>query len=457
MIRKSFIFSLLACLSVTNISYAGCLQTFGVGSAAKGQAEAVSAKANDPYAVYYNAAGLSQLERPTVTGTYNLYDAEGKIKHFEVNSTLTGDKNLMEGMASTKTNSNGEPLSTPTMGYAMPINRNWSFGVAAYSPYGMRVLWKHNPYQNPAALYAWESTYYRTVVNPSVAYKINEALSIGFGTSLGHSISHAGKTLPVNPSTMVAIPTALKMEAEDSFNYSFNAGVLYKLNNSVSMGLTYRSVTYTDFEGDVYLAGKKMSEVEMKYDHPASMQGGVRFKVMDDLEIETDLVWTEWNVNDRQVEKLSHFVDPVTEARFKALNGGSLAFDHNRSWNNTIQYKLGTEWTATKDLTLRAGYTYDPTPVPDDTFDIGWPDTDRSIFNLGFGYVITQNWSVDSALQYVRSTPMRKVSGSTELNHNYGAIVQAATGGQIPASTVNTKMEMEGLMVAYSLSLNYKF
>lgn len=457
MVKKSFIISLLACLTTANASYAGCLQTFGVGSAAKGQSEAVAAQANDPYAVYYNPAGLTQIERPTVTTTFNLYDAEAKIKHFEVNSTLTGDRNLMEGMSSTKTNSNGEPLFTPTMGFAMPVNKDWSLGVAAYSPYGLRVLWNHDPYKNPAALYAWESTYYRTVINPTAAYKISDALSLGFGVSLGHSISHAGKTLVINPSTMVKTPTALKMEAEDSFNYSFNAGVLYKLNESVSMGLTYRSATDTDFEGDVYLAGKKMSDVEMKYDHPASAQGGIRLKVLENLSIETDLVWTGWNVNDRQVEKLKNFVDPVTEARFKALNGGSLAFDHNRSWNNTIQYKIGTEWQATKELTLRAGYTYDPTPVPDETFDIGWPDTDRSVFNLGLGYAINDSWSIDSAFLYVRSTPMRKVSESTELNHNYGAIVQAGTGGQIPASTVNTKMEMEGLMAGYSLSVNYKF
>lgn len=455
MLKRSFIFSLMAFLATVGSSHAGCLQTFGVGSVAKGQAEAVTAKADDPYAVYYNPAGLTQIERPTVTTTFNLYDAEGKIKNFQVNTSLKPGVNLMQGMASTKTNSNGEPLFTPTMGYAMPINKEWSFGIAAYSPYGMRVLWNHDPVANPAALYAWESTYYRTVVNPTAAYKVNDNFSVGFGVSLCHSISHAGKTLPVNPETMSKSPTALKMEAEDPFNYSFNLGMLYKFNDSVSMGLTYRSVTLTEFEGDVYTAGKKMSEVEMKYDHPASAQAGIRFKVLDNLSIETDLAWTEWNVNDKQVEILKNFVDPVTEAKFKALNGGSLAFDHNRSWNNTIQYKIGTEWQATKDLTLRAGYTYDPTPVPDDTFDIGWPDTDRSIINLGLGYVINNNWSIDSAFQYVRSTPMRKVSGSTELNHNYGAIVQAATG--IPASTVDTKLEMEGLMVGYSMSVNYKF
>lgn len=67
-----------------------------------------------------------------------------------------------------------------------------------------------------------------------------------------------------------------------------------------------------------------------------------------------------------------------------------------------------------------------------------------------------RKWSLDTALQYIRSTPMRSVSGSSELNHTYGKIVESMTQGLIPESTVDTKLKMEGLMVAYSLTMNYK-
>ncbi len=447
MIKRSFVFTLLALFAAADASYSGCIETFGVGSTAKGQAEAVAAQADDPYAVYYNPAGLVQIKRPTVSVTFNLYDAEGKIKDFEVNSSLTGNANL-NTMGPSRMHSTGEPLVTPTMGFAMPVNDKWSFGIAAYSPYGLRILWDHNPYKNSTALYGWESTYYRTVISPTAAYKVNDKLSLGFGTSLGHSISHAGRTLPLNPLTGAMGQTALKLELEDDFNYSFNAGILYKPSDDISMGLTYRSVTNTDFEGDAYVAGKKVATVDMKYDHPQSVQGGIRYKFTSDPAVETDLVWTNWDINRMQNEKTA------------LVAGGTIV--HERYWENTVQYKIGAEWQATESIKLRSGYCYDPTPVPTETFDIGWPDTDRSIYTIGLGWTITDSWSLDTALQYIRSTPMRNVSGSSELNHLYGSLIEQYTKmnpaiPDIPADTVNTKLKMEGLMVAYSLSLNYKF
>lgn len=447
MIKRSFIFTLLALLTAANTSYAGLVQTFGVGSAAKGQAEAFAAKADDYSACYYNPAGLTQIESPTLSASVNFYDAEGKIKDFEVNSSLTGNANL-NTMGPSRMNSSGDPLFTPTMGFVMPVNDAWSFGIAAYSPFGLRVLWDRNPYKNSTALYAWESTYYRTVINPTAAYKVNDKLSLGFGVSMGHSVSHAGRAVPMNPLTGALGLTHIKMEAEDDFNYSFNAGILYKPSKDLSMGLTYRSITHTDFEGDFYIAGKKVAPVDMKYDHPQSVQGGIRYNFTDSLAVETDLVWTNWDINRNQVEKT-----PMSPT-------GAITYERN--WENTVMYKIGTEWQATEAIALRAGYGYDPTPVPTETFDIGWPDTDRNMFTVGLGWDISDKWSLDTALQYIRSNPMRKVSGSTNLNHVYGALIEAYTKmnpaiPDIPADTVNTKLKMEGLMVAYSLTMNYKF
>lgn len=442
MLKRSFIFSLLAFLAATNTAYSGCVQSFGTGAVAKGQSEAVAAQADDPYACYYNPAGLTQIDRPMVSASVNLYDAEVKIKDFKVTSSKTGDANL-NTFGPSRMHSTGEPLVTPTIGFAMPINDSWSFGVAAYSPYGLRVLWDHNPAKNSAALYAWESTYYRTVINPTAAYKINDKLSAGFGVSLGHSVFHTGRTVPINPITGAPGLTALKLEAEDDFNYSFNAGLLYKPNDSLSMGLTYRSETDTDFEGDIYIAGKKTAPVSINYDHPQSVQGGIRYKFLENLAIETDLVWTNWDINSDQIEKT-----PMSPT-------GS--FYHERDWENTVQYKIGAEWQATESFIVRTGYTYDPTPVPTETFDIGWPDTDRSVYNIGIGWIANENWSIDSALIYVRSTPMRSVSGSSELNHLYGTLAEKASSGAIPADSVNVSLKDEGLLVGYSMTVNYKF
>lgn len=129
----------------------------------------------------------------------------------------------------------------------------------------------------------------------------------------------------------------------------------------------------------------------MKYDHPDSTQAGIRYKVLDNLAIETDIIWTRWNVNRNQDETLSNPTSDYAKAFLMKMSQGTMVFKHDRSWNNTIQYKIGAEYQLNKDIMLRAGYGYDPTPVPTDTFDIGWPDTDRSMYTIGLGWIMSVN------------------------------------------------------------------
>ena len=65
-------------------SQAGLVQTFGVGANATAQGEAVVAHANDPFAVYYNPAGLTLIKKPVVTAGLMVFDAAVKITDFKV-------------------------------------------------------------------------------------------------------------------------------------------------------------------------------------------------------------------------------------------------------------------------------------------------------------------------------------------------------------------------------------
>jgi long-chain fatty acid transport protein len=436
---KKLVLLLTVVLLAASESHAGLLQTFGIGANATSQGEAVVAHANDPFAVYYNPAGLTLIKKPVVTTGVMIYDAKVKITDFKLTSSLTGAKNYNSGPGDFE--SDCDPILNPNMGFAMPINEKWSFGIAAYAPYGLHLEWEKDYTKNPGALYAWESKYARTVVTPGFGYKISDKLSVGFGLSLGKSISDAGKTIPIDP----ANPTYLKLESEDDFNWSFNVGIMYRPIDQISLGLTYRSRTDADFEGDVLMNGNKASKVKMDYDHPECVQAGVRYFANKDLSVEFDMIWTRWGILDEQVEE-----SPIFQP------GG--AAHHDRDWTNEIQYKVGLEWKVTDSFALRTGYTYDPTPVPNSTFDLGWPDTDRNVYNLGFGWDITERWHIDGVIQHVRSTSVRKISGdSGELNHNYGKIVSGSSGGQIPADTVAVSFGDEGILWGYGINVSYTF
>lgn len=222
------IFITLAVIAVTaSYSHAGLVQTFGVGANASAQGEAVVAHANDPFAVYYNPAGLTLIKNKILTSGIMVFDAKVKASDFSITSSHPGAEGIDFNTGPSNFQSNGDLVYNPNLGFAMPINDKLVFGIAAYAPYDLHVKWDSDYTKNPGVLYAWESKYIREVITPGLGYQVSDTLSVGFSVSLGRSISDAAKTYPPNLATG-APATILKLESDDSFNYSFNVGVMYR-------------------------------------------------------------------------------------------------------------------------------------------------------------------------------------------------------------------------------------
>lgn len=481
---------LAAMLLCASAAYAANVETMGIGAMNTGQAGAVSAYCDNVFAAYYNPAGLSLIEKPTLSAGAIYYNAKVKVYGWNVETQGKND-NIADDIRDYE--SDTMDIFSPSLGFAMPVTDTLSFGVAAYTPYGLHVTWDKDPAKSPSSAYAWESYYGRVAVTPTLAYKIGDRFSVGVGVSIGRSVSEAGKSVEYHdqfsavanaraiaegsgrdyllPSdlvqgTQVAVGTAyafngdgsmenakamaagatlldgaqFKMEATDDVNYSLNVGVMYRPIDQLSFGLTYRGRADGDFEGDVFITdatvidpttGQPMrvnldGTVEMKYDHPEQVQAGVRWFASEKLSVEADVTWTGWSVNDRQVEHVVLKDVPVpvvddagTITGFDVQDMPS-TFDHARDWEDTTAYRLGVAYQATRTLAFRAGYTYDPSPIPDETFEFGWPDTDRNVYTLGLGWQINQRWNLDAVLQHVISTEKRRIAGvSHELNDNY--------------------------------------
>lgn len=386
----------------------------------------------------------------------------------------------------------------------MPITDRVSFGVAAYSPYGLTLESNKNPYENPISFFAWESHYVRVAVTPTIAYKFSDKLSFGFGVSLGQSECNAGRTYKANPFKMKVLEIAvekgipeanakallqyeddlsdkkgsylnkIELETDDDFNYSWNAGVLFKPTDKLSLGLTYRSRTSADFEGDILFNGTTVGSIQMDYDHPEQVQGGIRYAFSDRFSVEFDLTWTRWGINENQTERMEYnkkaFIEALnltqtqinnivksnqTIAAMVASAGDTIEVvptpNYKRRWDNTMQYQLGAEWLVNDKLALRGGVVYDPTPIPDNTFDQGWPDTDRTLFNLGFGYKFTEKWEIDAVFQYIRSIPTRDIDGNSE---NLNKVFKKDVVGQEVEVHVE---DNKGVLYGAGFTVSYKF
>lgn len=515
-------------------AHAGNVDTYGIGAKATAMGGAFAAYADDPYAVYYNPAGLTQLigmEKSIISAGVHLVEPDIEVENFQVSNTpnplIAGPHDF---------NDESPLLVAPHIGYAMPLTDKLAFGIAAYAPWGLELEWDDDPAKNPGSYNYFHSYYIREAITPTLAFKITDKLSIGLGISIGKSLAGEERNIYISPdlgndpvlgpqikagATQQAAQSIAEVQAaneaagglvppitttsgayqflnnyaphmaeeaaafksyadkgletpeqigaaqlaklngvpatdhnahvegelEDDLNYSFNVGILYKPKETLTFGLTYRSRTDADFDGDLEKNGVDIANVSLDYDHPDQIQFGVRYvpESNPDLSIEFDLVWTNWSIGDEQLSP----IEPAMQVEvMPGITTSVPESVHRRDWEDTKQIRIGVEWKANDMFTLRGGYFYDPTPIPDDTLDLMWPDADKKTYSLGCGIKLSDHWNIDAAFQYVDIEKARYIGGESEnLNHSY-----EATGAHREVS-----LSADGWLWGAGMTVNYVF
>lgn len=493
------ILSLMSLISTTG--FAANVDSFGIGSKATALGGAFSAYADDPFAVYYNPGGLVQIKQPEVSVGFHIVMPTLHAKDFHVDAdNPDAEKNPIPGtfegnIESCSFDDDSDPLFVPHIGYAMPLSDSLYFGIAAYVPYGLDIEWDKDTDSNPGAFNYFHSWYIREVVNPTIAYKINDKISFGVGVAIGKSKcgeerylyypktspDPAANAIPIGGGNTVtwedavtggylaqgatleqaqAAGTAaeearqgleraqalhghkLKGDLEDDLNYSFNAGILYQVHQNLSMGLTYRGRTDTNFKGDLYLDGHKTgTKLKLHYDHPQQVQFGIRYITEHKISLELDSVWTNWSIGKNQDVSLNPDFN------------GKIVDHHDRNWNDTFQIRFGVEYDLNKAITLRGGYFYDPSPIPDYAFDLMWPDGDRKTYSCGAGFNISEKFSIDTIFEYAYSENTRSIGGESDnLNHSYNPYAGTALDNDAKVS-----FNADGHLFGFGLTCNYTF
>ncbi len=233
------IYLLVLFLLTTTSLYAGMVDNYGTGAKATALGGAFAAMADDPFAVYYNPAGLTGINKKTFTAGSLFISPEIKVSDYRVTGgAALSDPGLSEP---TSFSNSSKPLVSPHIGFAMPLGDKFGFGIAAYAPWGMEVEWQSDPSQNPGSYNSFHSYYMREVITPALAYKITPDLSVGAGISIG-------KSKTGNEYISLALGgNAVKATLEDKLNHSLNLGIMYAPIERLSLGLVWRGKTETEF------------------------------------------------------------------------------------------------------------------------------------------------------------------------------------------------------------------
>jgi long-chain fatty acid transport protein len=84
-----------------------------------------------------------------------------------------------------------------------------------------------------------------------------------------------------------------------------------------------------------------------------------------------------------------------------------------RDYENGFIVRLGGEYDWFEGFQVRGGFLYDRGPVKDERLDPTLPDANRVGINIGIGYDLTHNLTLDLAYLYLRSNE-RTITNSLE-------------------------------------------
>jgi long-chain fatty acid transport protein len=426
----------------------------GMGTAHAGRA----AMAEDASVVFYNPAAMTELDRAQITGGFTYISGDGEF---------TGDAedvqgSLITGAADNDAYSNGGDFLgeafIPFFYYVRPINDKISVGLGIYAPFGTNTDYNDT---FVGGGFADETSLTSLEIQPSIAYKINDQLSIGVGLDIVYVEGLLSKQVDAVPysataaagykatyegniaggatdaqATAAAEAAVGGLTADspllndgfenhfevsgDDWGYGFNLGAFYKLSDATTLGLTYRSEIEITLEGDstfdkefvYYNAGTSSVESfgnvrpqasEVPITTPASATFAVTHQVTDKLLLQAGTTWTGWSsFKSFDIIATENTAD-VTAADISDISklGDGYIGHIDESWTDVWAVALGGTYQLNNNLALRAGYAYDQSPVDDEHRTARVPSSDRQWLTLGAGYVVDQNLSIDVAAGYL--------------------------------------------------------
>ena len=377
--------------------HAAGFSIFEQGAKAMGMAGAFTAQADDPSLLFHNAGGLAFVEE----------------RELSVGATwIRGTESTFEGAGpfpGRGVTAEGEPLSEfpPHVYWVQPINGTWKFGLGLMTPFGLTTEWK-DPDQFAGRFLSTRAALRAFDINPTLGWQITPGFGIGFGAVARISDVELNRNVgAINPFTQRAADVGrLTLEGDFSEGYGFNAGLLHRVNNSFSWGLSYRSGVEVEYQGDArlgqVLTGNAQFDaavrrtlpfdralpVETTVEFPDIASLGLAFSLTPSLLLETDVNRTGWSSFD---EVLIDF----TGTSGNALPDATMP----QEWEDSYHYRAGLRWTVSPATELRFGYVFDETPQPEEAVSPLLPDANRNGVTIGYGH--TGGIGFDLALMYL--------------------------------------------------------
>jgi long-chain fatty acid transport protein len=408
----------------------------GLGNAFAGGAAA----AEDASTVFLNPAGLTRL--PGQQFAVAVHAIQPVFEFDNQGSTIFNGQPLR----GTEGGNAGELAIVPNLYYAMDLTPRLKFGLGVNVPFGLKTEYSD---QSIARYHAIKSEVTTANINPSLAFKVNDLVSIGGGVNYQRitaeltnaidfgSICFVTPGLGAGPCTALGITPQnrdgkVKLEANDG-SWGYNVGVLFTLPQETRIGIHYRSSIEHTLEGSAKFASVpavfaaspvfRNGDVKASIKLPETISLSSFQQLNPTWALMGDITWVRWSRFD--------------ELRARFANG---APDNvtPENWDDSYRVSLGINYQASDAWKIRAGVAYDDSPVSTTFRTPRIPDDDRIWVALGASFKASKQSTLDIGYVHIF------LNGDADLN------LRSPTAG-------NLRGEYDGYVDILSVQFTHTF
>lgn len=357
---------------------------FQVGGRGVAQVGAFVARADDPHAVTYNPAGITELDGLQLAGGLDFSNATDELD-FRLGSpqappgtTFRADHSIQFPPSVYVTWSDRERLG------------RWSLGLGVDTPFWYRV--DFDPVFFPLRELARLNELELWQLHPVAAYRLGDRWSVGGGlryqwgsTTWGRNRIQGVAPAPGGP----LLPVEYFQDAEadvDGFGFDLGAqfrstlwgfGALYRsgveLEGSDDLSFAVRDAAPEVLEPARAILAARPGAFDATVQNPAELHAGAWFAPYPELRIEVDLALVSW-------------ADAEQVFSIPAANGVRTPVNLMAGFDDTVSVRLGLEGDLSDFVALSGGVAWEPSPVPEERTSSAWPRGDATVYAVGASF-----------------------------------------------------------------------
>jgi long-chain fatty acid transport protein len=380
----------LAILCAPATAGATAIDLYGFGPRAAGMGLTGTASSEDVSSLYYNPAGVARLDGIRLSAGYQYDPTRLTLQGRDIGERSPRATQVMLGF--------GLKSFGRRSGLALGLH------VPDYGLFGVRI----RPVDEPDFVVVDQR---RDRIHAMAGFGIEPVDKLQIGVAVTMFSDTLGKF-----GILYGTPQGATMDTKLIPTNSIHAGVRAGPFGGFTTGLAYRaqSISILDFptdlkanvgsvSGDISLRGRTF-----EFFTPRQVALGEAWQ-SPSVQVTGDLIWSQW----------SRMKDPVGYSRITIVDrGGSLPpsppgwSPEDPRFHDTVSPHLGVEWKAVRatkrELLVRAGYAFVPTPAPAPTASRNLIDMDRNVVTAGLGLtlmdppLLTGPLTLDAHLGYAK-------------------------------------------------------